>query len=212
MVDVTDEIENKNIENNITDNTKNTTKIRAFIALDLPIEFKKQIYNKISKILTPKKDKLKLVESEQLHLTLFFFPSISTEKIKNLSSFIDDIKLNAFKIKIKGVNTFNLNKPSVIFIDLIDESNSITYLYNKLKDSAFENGASRDHEDFVPHITIARIKKSASFNDYKVISEIIRKNQNSYFGDIICNEIKIFKSDLTPNGPIYTTLYKKVLN
>ncbi|MGC8649108.1 MAG: RNA 2',3'-cyclic phosphodiesterase [Candidatus Micrarchaeia archaeon] len=192
-------------------NRQNIESMRVFIALDLSEEAKETVYNSILKIINSEKSVLKIVKKDQLHITLFFFPNINEEKLENLYNIIDNIKINPFKIKIKGINTFNLKSPKILFLNLIDQSNSILYLYNLLKNNAIENGAIVEHKDFNPHITIARVKRDAKFIDYKKISEIISKSAEIDFGEFVCDEIKVFKSRLTQKGPIYNALHKKVL-
>jgi 2'-5' RNA ligase len=174
-------------------------------------ETKEVLYNFVLKILDPEKNILKIVKKEQLHITLFFFPKIDEEKLKNLYNVINNIKIKPFKIKIEWINSFDPNYPKVIFLDLMDQSGSILNLYNLLKDTAIKNGAIIEHRDFNPHLTVARVKRYATLNDYKKLSEIINRHIKVDFEWFVCNEVKVFKSELTQNGPIYTTLYEKIL-
>ena len=73
---------------------------------------------------------------------------------------------------------------------------------NKLKDSNIQK-----YQRFVPHLTIARVKKC---EDNKYIQEVIEKYKNIIFGQEKINKIKLKKSILTSNGPIYSNLH--VLN
>ena len=54
---------------------------------------------------------------------------------------------------------------------------------------------------FKPHVTIFRVK-----NKIEDMSDKLEKISGYYFGKQTVSEIKLKKSELTPNGPIYTDL------
>ena len=54
---------------------------------------------------------------------------------------------------------------------------------------------------FKPHVTIFRVK-----NKIEGMSSKLEKFSSYYFGKQTVSEIKLKKSELTPNGPIYTDL------
>jgi len=54
---------------------------------------------------------------------------------------------------------------------------------------------------FKPHVTIFRVK-----NKIEDMSDKLEKFSAYYFGKQTVSEIKLKKSELTPNGPIYTDL------
>jgi len=54
---------------------------------------------------------------------------------------------------------------------------------------------------FKPHVTIFRVK-----NKIEDLSSKLEKFSSCYFGKQTVSEIKLKKSELTPNGPIYTDL------
>ena len=51
-----------------------------------------------------------------------------------------------------------------------------------------------------PHLTIARVR---SGRDKNAIAELIKKHENTDFGAMLVDKIKLKKSTLTPKGPIY---------
>jgi len=182
--------------------------MRAFLSLDLEnIEIKKEI-EKIQYELGRIKAKIKLVETSNLHFTLKFFPNIESEDINNIIRILDNLQLEEIEIKYNEIGVFpNYNKISVIWIGIDQEStNQISNIYNlinnKLKDSNIQK-----YQRFVPHLTIARVKKC---EDNKYIQEVIEKYKNIIFGQEKINKIKLKKSILTSNGPIYSNLH--VLN
>ena len=64
---------------------------------------------------------------------------------------------------------------------------------NKVSTLGFEKEERRFH----PHVTFARVKKG---------KYSLTRNIDFSFGPFSVNEISLFKSTLTPNGPIYEIL------
>ena len=182
--------------------------MRAFLSLDLEnIEIKKEI-EKIQYELSKIKTKIKLVETSNLHFTLKFFPHIEFEDINKIIRIVDNLHLEEIEIKYNKIGVFpNYNKISVIWIGIDQEStNQISNIYNLINNKLKDSDIQKDQR-FVPHLTIARVKNC---EDKKYIQKVIEKYKNIIFGQEKINKIKLKKSILTPNGPIYSNLH--VLN
>lgn len=182
--------------------------MRAFLSLDLEnIEVKKEI-EKIQYELSKIKAKIKLVETSNLHFTLKFFPHIEFEDINKIIRIVDNLHLEEIEIKYNKIGVFpNYNKISVIWIGIDQEStNQISNIYNLINNKLKDSDIQKDQR-FVPHLTIARVKNC---EDKKYIQKVIEKYKNIIFGQEKINKIKLKKSILTSNGPIYSNLH--VLN
>ena len=182
--------------------------MRAFLSLDLEnIEVKKEI-EKIQYELSKIKTKIKLVETSNLHFTLKFFPHIEFEDINKIIRIVDNLHLEEIEIKYNKIGVFpNYNKISVIWIGIDQEStNQISNIYNLINNKLKDSDIQKDQR-FVPHLTIARVKNC---EDKKYIQKVIEKYKNIIFGQEKINKIKLKKSILTSNGPVYSNLY--VLN
>ena len=182
--------------------------MRAFISLDLEnVGVKKEI-EKIHYELGGIKAKIKLVETSNLHFTLKFFPHIEFEDINKIIRILDNLQLEEIEIKYNDIGVFpNYNKISIIWIGIDQKSvNQILNIYNLINNKLKEIDIHKDQK-FLPHLTIARVKKC---EDNKYIQKVIEKYKNIIFGQEKINKIKLKKSILTSNGPIYSNLH--VLN
>ena len=92
------------------------------------------------------------------------------------------------------------NSPRVIWIranEGVDELKKLAeMIHMKLSQLGFQSD-----KKFKPHITIFRVKKKI-----ENVSNELQKFSTHYFGKQIISEVKLKKSELTPNGPIYTDL------
>lgn len=171
--------------------------MRTFIAIDIPDELKEKIYNAFKNERQRVKG-VKWVEKENLHLTLKFLGEIKEEKIKEIEKILDEIpnKFRSFEVSLGELGGFpNFKNPRVLWIK-VSPPEKIEEIFNFIEEKTQRLNIEREERKFHPHITIARIKerKGVSF-------------ENKKFDDKFKAErIVLFKSDLRPEGPIYTQI------
>jgi 2'-5' RNA ligase len=178
------------------------SKFRGFIAIDIPIN--KKLLEMENEIKNTGAD-LKLVEPENIHLTLKFLGDTDEEKIDKIEEIIkNSVKnINSFNIKLKGSGVFpNKNYIKVIWLGL-ENAEKIGEIAKKIDEQLKNLGFQLEKRGFSAHLTIARVKSSR--NKEKLL-QIIEKYNDVEFATINVNSVKLKKSDLTPKGPIYTTL------
>jgi 2'-5' RNA ligase len=64
-------------------------------------------------------------------------------------------------------------------------------------------GWARDRQNFVPHITIARIK---NIPDKRLFQQIIDRHRDDFFQEILITEFHLYESILQREGPVYKVL------
>ena len=111
------------------------------------------------------------------------------------------IEFSAFSISFASIGVFpNPNSPRVIWVGTNDGVNELEKLAETINTKLSHLGFSPDKK-FKPHVTIFRIK-----NKIEGMSSKLEKFSSYCFGKQIVSEIKLKKSELTPNGPVYTDL------
>lgn len=176
--------------------------VRSFIALDIICN--KNIENFI-KDLKNSDAIIKLVEPENIHLTLKFLGEINENKIIEIENLLKNITIGIkpFKFILEGVGVFpNRNYVKIIWIG-IKNTDIIEKLSEKINHEINTIIPDIKSQKFIPHITIGRIKSAK--NKEKIL-DIADKYQNQKFSEIIVESIKLKKSELTPKGPIYNDI------
>lgn len=187
--------------------------IRSFIALEL--KEKSTIENIISFTSRLKKNQpnLKLVKSENLHMTVKFLGNISESlapKIYEILKTDINEKLfqgKDFKYYLKGVGQFR--KFSVLWVKLVGDISFLQTIKDSVEDLLhLKLKVERDKRtQFKPHLTIGRLKKEKiNFKTFDILKKLINENKTLEFGPFNINQIKLKKSELTPKGPIYSDL------
>ncbi|BCS91352.1 MAG: RNA 2',3'-cyclic phosphodiesterase [Candidatus Micrarchaeota archaeon] len=170
--------------------------MRAFIAVDLPDNIKEEIYN-ISKDL---KAFGKIVEKDNIHITLAFLGDIKDSLIEDLyKRLLDNLSsFKSFSISIDGFSSFNSR---VYFFNA--HSEELNRIYASIESILIDMKLDRYlDKEFRAHITVLRAKKRLMLNESK-LAEL-----SSYKRSFLCSYVSIKESRLRSNGPLYTDIYK----
>ena len=177
-------------------------KFRGFIAIDIDsfpklVEFERDIKNSGANV--------KLVEPENIHLTLKFLGDTDELLIDRIEEIMKESvkEIEPFTIKFKSAGVFpNERYIKVMWIG-IENGEIIGKIASKIDKKISDLGFEKEKRKFSVHLTIARVKSAK--NKEKLL-QIIEKYRDVEFNSIKVESIKLKKSDLTPKGPIYTTL------
>ena len=172
--------------------------MRTFVAIEVS---NKDVLNSIHKIQTELNIKAKPVELHNMHFTVQFLGEVSEEMVGKISDALNSIEFSAFSISFMGVGVFpKPSFPRVIWIGTNDGVNELEKLAEMIRTKLSQIGFHPDKK-FKPHVTIFRVK-----NKIEGMSDKLEKFSSYNFGKQTVSEIKLKKSELTPNGPIYTDL------
>jgi len=178
------------------------SQFRGFISIDVGacpklIEFEKEVKKTGAD--------LKLVEPENVHITLKFLGDTEEALVDEIEKIMNNAvkETKSFNIQLKGAGVFpNQNYIKVVWAG-IEHGDPIAVIAQEIDDNLSKLGFKKEERKFSPHLTIARVKTSR--NKDKLL-QIIEKYRDVEFTDMKVDSIKLKKSDLTPKGPIYTTL------
>jgi len=187
--------------------------IRAFIAIELKDKNTIEKIHAFSSRLKQNQPKLKVVEPENLHMTVKFLGNISesvTPKIYEILK--EDVNKNLFQGKkieysLRGVGQFN--KFSVLWVKLIGDVQFLQQIKDIIEQLLSERlKIQKDKRTgFKPHLTIGRLRKDkVNYQNFSALKNLINENKNFEFGPFIVSQVKLKKSILTPTGPTYSDL------
>ncbi|MBW1971287.1 MAG: RNA 2',3'-cyclic phosphodiesterase [Deltaproteobacteria bacterium] len=180
-------------------------RLRSFLAIDINPEIKGKIAKAIEKFHFDDLG-VRWVKSENLHLTIKFFGSITNNMVdKGILRLTELLKGFApFNFKLSGVGAFpTITNPKVIWLGVSDGNENITVLWEMVENSLSALGFKKENRNFSPHLTIGRMK---SAKRKKELIEKLIKIKDIEFGEVSAKYLSFYKSDLRPTGPIYTCL------
>lgn len=176
--------------------------MRAFIAIEVSEELKDKM-SKMQKQLSL--EGVKLVERENLHMTLQFLGEIDEKMREKVIQAMEKVSCSKFELSCKGISAFpSRNYIRVIWVGA--EAPEAKSIYDQLSCELAKLGFKK--EDFSPHITLARVK---FLKDKQALAEFLEDNEEAEIGDCIVDRVILKKSTLTPKGPVYENSYEKKL-
>ena len=96
----------------------------------------------------------KAVDSDNLHLTLFFLGQTDNEQQQRLISAAGQIKLAPFSITLDTLSCFN--KPKILYLAPSETPEALLQLQQQVAECCHAAGFSDMHDKYRPHITLVR--------------------------------------------------------
>jgi len=147
---------------------------------------------------------LKIVESENIHLTLKFLGNVSKTRLVEVGSAVQELVFPRFSIEIKGAGAFpNLNHMNVIWVGVETGWSYVEQIYEQLEDLMAGLGFRKENRPFSPHITIARVRTGRKRDE---IAGFLRHLTEESFGTLTVDRVRLKQSILSSSGPKYSTL------
>jgi len=183
--------------------------VRTFIAIDLPKELKEKIFTYARRLAGG--INIKLVEKENLHLTLLFLGEMAEEEKERVMKVLGPPAgglggLGKINLRLGKAEIFpDKKRPRGIWINVEGEKEKLFSLYKKIIDRLLKEGVKLEDRNlrFSPHITVGRIKEKAK----KV--GVLRSGScwiGELGGEFMAGRVTLYQSQLGAKGPKYTKL------
>ena len=179
--------------------------IRTFIALELPATVISLLRN-VQQDLRQLNLRARWVRPENIHLTLKFLGDINPGDIDAISTAMT-AAANGFSplaLAVNGIGVFpTVKRPRVIWVGLGGDIRAVLDLQRRLVAELAGVGVAKDKRSFKAHLTLGRIKQPPG-------ADLIRQMMTVYAtlssDEFSCDQVILFKSDLTSSGAVYTKL------
>jgi len=178
--------------------------MRAFIAVDLNNETVKRNLEVLQQALESSGAHVKSVKPSNLHFTIRFLGEISEEESRNVINIMKDIDISSFRISFKGLGYFpDASRISVVWVGVDEGTNELTNLADKVE-MRIRSLGFKPEKKFTPHLTICRVRNELNQN---LIINASKPYINKLFGETVVDSIKLKKSTLATEGPIYNDIF-----
>lgn len=177
---------------------------RTFFAIDIhPDDKMKNLLQEIKESLIG--EKIKWTPWDQLHLTLKFLGDTPVQEIQNIVDAVSGQlgEIPVITLQLNSVGLFkNLRNPRIIWIG-IKPCQELQLAWQCVNDNLLPFGYPAEDSEFVPHLTIGRVK---AISQSEKLADIIGRSKDVSFGEMVVPEIVFYESVLKPEGPIYIPL------
>lgn len=151
--------------------------------------------------------KVNWVDSGNIHLTLKFLGDLSEQQVADVCRSVGESARQAvpFEITCRGAGAFPATeRPRTVWIGMSDGQDQLIRLQRAIEGELEQLGFAREHRRFRPHLTIGRVRGQGT--GVGELGQLIEQHQDIPIGRSIVDEVVVFSSVLTRNGPIYTPL------
>ena len=180
--------------------------IRSFLAFELPVEIREHI-RVVSKELRKMALPVRWVKVDNIHLTILFLGSVDEDTIGDIEQKVNVVVkgTSAFSTKLSSVGAFpHWRKPRVIWVGLNGDIERLSHLRNDLQEELKVLGFIPEKRPFRPHLTLGRFK--SLINRDEDIQWICDRYRDITSDTYQLNELILYKSELKPDGPVYTKM------
>lgn len=174
---------------------------RLFVGLPLPADCRKQISDFSSELRKNIFSRLSWTSADNLHVTLKFLGDTPVSLLEDLKESLLGISFPEFDLHVKGGGFFpDVYKPRVLWLGAEKGGRESSLLAGEIDRAGNKLGFSLEKKPFHPHLTLGRVKKIDSKDDWKFLEN---KLQGFHPEPFRVRQFVLWKSELMPKGSIY---------
>jgi 2'-5' RNA ligase len=180
--------------------------MRLFIAFPLTSEIEESL-GRIILDLKQKRGRVKWVAHSNIHLTAKFLGETDESLVDRIKEAVAAVaaRHHPAACTIDEIGGFpNLNRPRVIWAGLKGDIESLAEISGEIDEAMHRLGFERENRKFKPHLTLGRVR---DLSGIKELCDYIGQYRIEPAG-INLDRLVLFKSTLTPQGPIYERLFE----
>jgi 2'-5' RNA ligase len=187
--------------------------IRAFVALPLPESASHQLGQFLMTLKAKVPHGFRLVNIENIHLTLAFLGDTPIHKIKQLSTMLTELTENytAIPARFSKLGAFpNANHMRIFWLGL-DTAPELIALQKEIAHCCKLCNLLKDDKPFVPHLTLARLSDEMSQTEKVQSAELLKTPLKELQDAFVLNRLVLFQSTLKTTGAVYTPVHEFLL-
>ena len=180
--------------------------IRAFLAIDPPDAVHDEMARIQERLKKTVLGTISWTRPTGMHLTLKFFGDIAQDDIGPISDVIESriAGIEPFDLVIKGLGVFpNARRPRVLWMGTVGDVERLAILQKNLDPGFADLGFEREDRPFRAHWTLARIKSPEGLTG---LPRALEWGENASAGAFQAGALILYKSELKPQGAVYTKL------
>jgi 2'-5' RNA ligase len=183
--------------------------VRCFIAIELPEGVKRGLRELQAQLKAESLAPVKWVEPENIHLTLKFLGNVAADRIEEIGLAMAEAAkgTSPFSLEVKELGVFpNPKRVQIVWVGLGGELEKLSRLQQRIESGLAKLGFAPENRRFTPHLTLARLRDRATPQEREKLGQLIAETEFAAAQSFTVNSVKLIKSQLTREGPVYTSL------
>lgn len=191
--------------------------IRSFIAIEMPPGTRQEL-DAVEKQLQERlgqaaRRAVRWVPAGNIHLTLKFLGDVSPQQMPALTALLQEevARHPALDLVVAGLGVFpNPRRPRVVWVGC-DGGAALASLARAVDQRVSTQGFPREDRPFSAHLTLGRVSDHAREEELAVLARAMAEANVGELARVRVESIHLFRSDLRPAGPVYTSLQRFAL-
>ncbi|HNB54074.1 MAG TPA: RNA 2',3'-cyclic phosphodiesterase [Anaerolineales bacterium] len=183
---------------------------RAFIAVDLSAE----VLDRLGQVMDGLRQEIgdgavRWVPIENMHLTLKFLGDVSVSNLDRLKEIMrtSAVTCSPFALSVGGLGAFpSPLRARVVWVG-VEGPPDLMGLQRMIDTETDRLGYASENRDFKPHLTLGRVGRNVTSKELQKIGQVLKEKKVGFLGVSQIREVHLFRSDLQPNGAVYTRMY-----
>ena len=179
--------------------------IRTFLALPLDQDVVGRLLE-AQRSLDSVGAEVRWVEPANLHLTVKFLGDVRDEGLPEVCAIAIEAarQVESFDLHVAGLTSAPpMGQVRMVWAKIHERTGRLQMLYEMLEDAFASLDYKRENRLFHPHMTLGRVK---SGKNVKQLRAAVEGFADTEFGIQAAEELIVFSSELTSEGPIYSPL------
>jgi len=180
-------------------------KLRTFIAVSLPDDIRARALSAARQLAAVAAD-VKWVEPQSLHWTLSFLGNVDERETGDICAAVAEsaLKHAPFDLQVRGAGAFpSSGRPRTLWLGVGEGRDEMIALQASIEKSLARLGFRGEARRYTPHLTIGRPGRGEPPRELAVELAAMTDFKG---GTMLVDEVVIFSSELTREGPLYSPL------
>ena len=188
---------------------------RTFIAVDLDEDLGhalQRLQDQLRDQTAPRS--VRWVRPEGIHLTLKFLGDTELPQVEAVKAAVAEAaaEIGPFSFAVRGLGCFpNARRPRVLWVGVEEPTGALVRLRDAVEAHVAPLGFPTERRSFHPHLTLGRVHRRASKSEVREIGDLVTHSLVGDVGQMAVEQVSYIRSELTPQGAVYTTLLAATL-
>jgi 2'-5' RNA ligase len=184
-------------------------KIRAFIAVELSEEVKRTLLLLQDKLKSGSHAPVRWADPGGTHLTLQFLGYIDSGLTGRITMAMAQAAsgIHPFHLSVSGLGVFpDPRRVRVIWVGLTGDLEKLTSLQKHIESALKPLGFTPESRAFTPHLTLGRVRDEVGPEERQGLGQLVTRTTVEIENRLEVNSVHLFRSQLRPQGPLYTII------
>lgn len=157
---------------------------------------------------------MRWVKPANLHLTVKFLGEVDPSLLPAVQKQVEGIagQFAPFDMSVKGCGVFpGWRQPRVVWAG-IQAPHALADLAAALKTGMQTLGFPAEERSFSPHLTFGRVNDWMTPAQKDLLQREMEAGKDKLFGDLHADHLTLYRSELRPDGPVYSELARSTFS